>query len=159
MSNLPEESTPEGESTPVAESTEKAAEKKSENQKATETVKEYTMDEVKKHSTMEDLWVVIHGKIYNATPFLDDHPGGPEILKENAGTDVTEEFEEVYHTPSARKLLVGLYVGNLEGYDPVKAQEELNNKIGAGGSNNLMVAIGVVVLGVVAYGLKTYVGN
>ena len=40
--------------------------------------KEFSVDEIAKHNTEEDCWVVIHGKVYDVTEFLPDHPGGPE---------------------------------------------------------------------------------
>jgi len=144
-------------------STPQTADIKSENAKnnsenKSSDKKEYSMEEIAKHTTTEDLWVAIHGKVYNVSPFLDDHPGGPEILKENAGLDVTEEFEEVYHSESARKMLDDLLVGHLEGYDPVKAAE-LRNSSQAGSMKNLVmcgIAVGIAVL---AYAAKTYGSN
>jgi hypothetical protein len=35
-----------------------------------------TLSELKKHNTEEDCWMVIRGKVYNATPYLKFHPGG-----------------------------------------------------------------------------------
>lgn len=32
--------------------------------------------EVSKHNTREDCWVIIHDKVYDLTNFLPEHPGG-----------------------------------------------------------------------------------
>lgn len=53
--------------------------------------KVYRLSEVKEHNDEEDCWMVIHGKVYDVTSFMDDHPGGPEIMLENAGKDATDE--------------------------------------------------------------------
>merc|ERR1712194_314815 len=34
-----------------------------------------SLDEVAKHATKEDCWVVIDGKVLDVTKFLPDHPG------------------------------------------------------------------------------------
>ena len=33
------------------------------------------------------------GKVYDVTPFMDDHPGGGEIMLSAAGKDATNDFE------------------------------------------------------------------
>lgn len=37
--------------------------------------------------------MVIKGQCYDFTDFMNDHPGGPDYLKKNAGKDATAEFE------------------------------------------------------------------
>ena len=46
---------------------------------------EYTLEEVAEHNQPDDLWLAIRGKVYNVTAFRDDHPGGGELLDEEAG--------------------------------------------------------------------------
>ena len=48
-------------------------------------LKTITRAEVKEHSSEDDCWVIIANKVYDVTPFLDEHPGGPEIITESAG--------------------------------------------------------------------------
>jgi len=61
----------------------------------------------------KSVWVVIHDKVYDITKFLDEHPGGEEILIENGGMDATENFEDVGHSSDAREMLDEYYVGEL----------------------------------------------
>ena len=56
-----------------------------------------TMEEVAKHDTLRDLWLVIDGKVYDATDFVREHPGGMGALNDNAGTDVTVKFYGPHH--------------------------------------------------------------
>ncbi|KAI8322183.1 putative cytochrome b5 [Martensiomyces pterosporus] len=80
--------------------------------------KSYTAAEIRKHSTREDIWVVIHGKVYDITKFLDEHPGGEEVLLEHAGINATEAFEDIGHSEDARDLLKQYEIGDLEGAPP-----------------------------------------
>jgi cytochrome b involved in lipid metabolism len=44
-----------------------------------------TAAQVSTHSKNNDCWIIIHGKVYDVTKFLQDHPGGEEVLLELAG--------------------------------------------------------------------------
>lgn len=41
------------------------------------------------------------------------HPGGEEVLMEQAGKDATESFEDVGHSTDARELMQNYLIGNL----------------------------------------------
>jgi len=47
---------------------------------------------VASHSTAEDFWCILHGKVYDLTAYLDYHPGGSEILLPFAGKDISAPF-------------------------------------------------------------------
>ncbi len=49
-----------------------------------------TREDVKLHNTPESCYVTRGTKAYNVTPFLDDHPGGGELILEYGGKDVTD---------------------------------------------------------------------
>lgn len=51
----------------------------------------FSQADVGKHSTESDCWVTVHGKVYDVTNYLDEHPGGPEIIMDLAGKDASEE--------------------------------------------------------------------
>ena len=51
--------------------------------------------------------------VYDVTKYLEDHPGGGQVLVECAGTDATEAFEEIGHSDEARDDLEKFYVGDL----------------------------------------------
>jgi len=72
----------------------------------------YTMDEVAKHITKDDLWIVVKGKVYDATKYLEDHPGGAASIMISGGQDCTEEFEAL-HSSKAWKKLDEFLIGDL----------------------------------------------
>ncbi|KAG5456360.1 MAG: cytochrome b5 [Olpidium bornovanus] len=78
-------------------------------------VPEYTLADVGTHCTKDDTWLVIAGSVYDITKFIDEHPGGEEVLHEHAGIDATEAFEDVGHSDEARNLLKKFYIGELKG--------------------------------------------
>ncbi|THH09792.1 hypothetical protein EW145_g1758 [Phellinidium pouzarii] len=59
---------------------------------------EYTAEEVAKHKTKDDIWVIVNGEVLDVTKFLPDHPGGEKAILLYAGRDATEEFN-MLHDP------------------------------------------------------------
>lgn len=76
-----------------------------------------TLDECKAHNTDKSCWLVVHGKVYDVTEFLEEHPGGYDIILSATGKDATEDFDEIGHSGNARKLLDKYYLGNYAGGD------------------------------------------
>ncbi|KAJ7098803.1 FMN-dependent dehydrogenase-domain-containing protein [Mycena belliarum] len=52
------------------------------------------------HNNRESCWIIVHGKVYDVTEFLDEHPGGSKIILKYAGKDATQEYEPI-HPPDA----------------------------------------------------------
>ncbi|KAM4833595.1 cytochrome b5 type B [Thomomys bottae] len=77
----------------------------------------YRMEEVAKRNTSEETWLVIHGRVYDVTRFLHEHPAGEEVLLEQAGTDATESFEDIGHSSDAREMLKQYYIGDVHPND------------------------------------------
>ncbi|KAL1807181.1 hypothetical protein ACET3Z_030249 [Daucus carota] len=70
--------------------------------------------DVSVHNNPKDCWVIINAKAYDVTKFLDDHPGGDEVLLQVAGEDASEEFESAGHGSAARLMLDEYYVGEID---------------------------------------------
>ena len=94
--------------------------------------KTFTVSEVAQHNEAHDIWVAIHGKVYDVTQFIYDvrlfvvqlfsilvgrkccwstQVSNPDQIM--AGKDSTDAFEDIGHSSGARNLLEGFYVGNL----------------------------------------------
>merc|ERR1719191_2364502 len=56
----------------------------------------YTMEEVAKHTSKTDCWVVVSGQVLDVTKFLSEHPGGELAILTFAGKDATEEFNMIH---------------------------------------------------------------
>ncbi|XP_047383972.1 cytochrome b5 type B isoform X1 [Sciurus carolinensis] len=86
----------------------------------------YRLEEVMKRNSSKELWLVIHGRVYDITRFLNEHPGGEEVLLEQAGTDASESFEDVGHSSDAREMLKQYYIGDVH---PSDLKPEGGNKL------------------------------
>jgi len=73
----------------------------------------YTRAQVAEHNTSKSLWLVLDDKVYDITRFLDEHPGGEEVLLEQGGGDGTESFEDVGHSSDAREMRKQYLIGEL----------------------------------------------
>ncbi|XP_051884528.1 cytochrome b5 [Pristis pectinata] len=74
----------------------------------------FSMEEIKLHNKSKSTWLVIHDKVYDVSKFLEEHPGGEEVLFEQAGGDATESFEDVGHSSDAREMLKQYFIGELD---------------------------------------------
>ncbi|KAK3603783.1 hypothetical protein CHS0354_042787 [Potamilus streckersoni] len=75
--------------------------------------KVFDRSEVEKHKDSKSTWIVIYDKVYDVTKFLEEHPGGEEVLLEQAGGDATEAFEDVGHSTDARELMKDYCIGEV----------------------------------------------
>jgi flavocytochrome c len=80
--------------------------------------KEFTMEEVAKHNTKEDLWVVVKGVVMDLSNWLDEHPGGPQAIMNFMGRDATEEFEMLHDDEVIPKYAPGQVIGRIKGVTP-----------------------------------------
>lgn len=64
--------------------------------------------EVEAHNKKNDCYVAIGEKVYDVTDFLESHPGGPELVTDWAGKDITAILKDEVshtHTDSAYEIL------------------------------------------------------
>jgi len=54
--------------------------------------KVFTREEVAKHNTADDAWIIVDGDVYDITRFAKSHPGGKLTILDYAGQDATEDF-------------------------------------------------------------------
>ncbi|XP_011207274.1 cytochrome b5 [Bactrocera dorsalis] len=76
-------------------------------------VKLYSREEISKHNSNKNTWMIIHNNVYDVTEFLNEHPGGEEVLIEQGGKEATENFEDVGHSSDAREMMKKYKIGEL----------------------------------------------
>uniref|UniRef100_A0ACD5ZH32 Uncharacterized protein n=1 Tax=Avena sativa TaxID=4498 RepID=A0ACD5ZH32_AVESA len=76
--------------------------------------KVYAFEEVRKHSDRKDCWLIMHGKVYDVTAFMEEHPGGDEVLLACTGKDATADFEDIGHSESAKEMMPQYCIGEVD---------------------------------------------
>ncbi|PHT33670.1 Cytochrome b5 isoform A [Capsicum baccatum] len=90
----------------------------------------FTMEEAAQHNTKDDCWVVIDGKVYDVSSYLDEHPGGDDVVLAVTGQDATDEFEDAGHSKSARELMEKFFIGELDPTSTSIPELEIVKKVG-----------------------------
>lgn len=83
----------------------------------THELPEYTIHQIAEHNTENDLWISIHGYVYDLTLFLEKHPGGKKPLLGMAGKEATEYFMKIkaHHSNSnIPRIMVDYCIGRLK---------------------------------------------
>ncbi|KAM3237442.1 cytochrome b5 [Capsicum chacoense] len=80
-----------------------------------DTKRMFTLSQVARHKSKQDCWIIIHGRVIDVTKFLEEHPGGEEVLIESAGKDATKEFDDIGHSKAAKNFLFNYQIGCLQG--------------------------------------------
>lgn len=79
-----------------------------------------TTAQVAQHNTPNNCWIIIHGNAYNVTNFLDQHPGGADVIIPYCGKDATTAFDTQggrrrgSHSSSAMQLLQTFLIGSVQ---------------------------------------------
>ncbi|XP_061821019.1 cytochrome b5 [Nerophis lumbriciformis] len=84
-----------------------------EDEKSPDGLKYFRLAEIESQNTFKSTWIIIHYKVYDVTKFLEEHPGGEEVLREQAGGNATESFEDVGHSSDAREMASQMVIGEL----------------------------------------------
>lgn len=77
--------------------------------------KEFTLEEVEKHNTEKDCWIILDGKVYDATSVLAWHPGGASAIMTYAGkatAQATADYNAI-HDAYAQKKTQEVLIGKL----------------------------------------------
>ncbi|XP_072386574.1 uncharacterized protein [Diabrotica undecimpunctata] len=93
----------------------------------------YSYEEISRHNGKDDprVWIVIRDVVYDVTDYLEEHPGGAELITEWAGKDATKEFDNFGHSSDAKNKLKKLKIGEVVNEERKKKVKkvELNRQI------------------------------
>lgn len=98
--------------------------------------------------------------MYDVSAYLDDHPGGAEVMLDVSGQDADEFFEDIGHSNDAREELTKYLVGTLKMDEEEKKRRAAaaeKAKAGGGGPNVVLI---LAVVAAVAFGYyKTQIAS
>ena len=69
--------------------------------------KQFTREEIEKHDKEKDCWLVVDGKVYDATSVFEWHPGGKAAILGHAGKvhqETSDEFASIHDGYANQKL-------------------------------------------------------
>jgi cytochrome b involved in lipid metabolism len=89
--------------------------------------KVFSAEEVRAHNTDKSCWLAVHGEVFDVTDFLEEHPGGYDIIVASSGRDATQDFDEIGHSQAARDMLRRYKVGSFAGGDANPRRAERRN--------------------------------
>lgn len=81
--------------------------------------KRFTRKEIEEDQSKDTVFI-IDNVVYNVSKFLDEHPGGHEVLHNVSGKDATEDFNDIGHSLDAKDLMKKFRVGELVEADKVE---------------------------------------
>lgn len=89
--------------------------------------------------------------MYDVSKYLDDHPGGAEVMLDVAGQDADEFFEDIGHSKEARDELTKHYIGEFKldeaALAVLKAAAEKKKKEGGVGTGlALVILVGLLAV-------------
>jgi cytochrome b involved in lipid metabolism len=76
-----------------------------------------TAQEVAKHNSARDCWMIVNNQIYDLTPLVYSHSGGSSTIIPDCGKDGSTGFNSKYgqgtHSSNANSILDSFYIGGL----------------------------------------------
>ena len=106
---------------------------------------EYTLSQVREHSSKYNAWMVLRGRVYDVTKYVPYHPGGAEQLLRGAGIDGTALFDQYHKWVNTdflmKRCCVGVLVPEKAATAAVAGEEKVE---GAGNAANSWTTLSLV---------------
>ncbi|XP_054631665.1 acyl-CoA 6-desaturase isoform X2 [Dunckerocampus dactyliophorus] len=85
----------------------------------------YTWEEIQRHCSRNDQWLVIDRKVYNITQWAKRHPGGFQVIHHYAGEDATDAFTAFHPDKKfVQRFLKPLLIGELVETEPSQDRQK-----------------------------------
>ncbi|KAK4553809.1 hypothetical protein LTR86_008984 [Recurvomyces mirabilis] len=107
--------------------------------------KQFTREEIEKHNSENDCWLVVDGKVYDATSVLAWHPGGKAAIVGHAGQvhqETSDEFASIHDGFAYSKLkecILGVVTDKAAAFTKADAEAKAKEKAQSKGKSGDVV--------------------
>ncbi len=114
-------------------------------------LRDYEPEECLSHNKENDCWLIIGNstnggpKVYDVTKYIHSHPGGADVMLENAGKNVDGMFEDISHSRAARDEMKKYLIGTCS-KSVVEVSAGAADKLGGGGLSPAVLVVFVIVV-------------
>jgi len=88
-------------------------ESRSYSKKKKTPLKKYTMAQVAEKCNPDEIWIIIDGRVYDITKYIDKHPGGQIVLLRMGGKDCTDVFANYHQARIYNSMLPPFLIGEV----------------------------------------------
>ena len=74
----------------------------------------YTMCEIRRHKTADSAWLVAGDYVYDATTYMQMHPGGEKSILRKCGGEVDCTQDMLFHSAKGQKLWKKYRIGKVK---------------------------------------------
>lgn len=71
-----------------------------------------TLEEIAKHNSVNDCYLIVSGAVYDVTSYINQHPGGVKNITSRCGSEASSIFSAI-HSNFAWNLLKNFYVSDV----------------------------------------------
>ncbi|CAG9580841.1 unnamed protein product [Danaus chrysippus] len=103
--------------------------------RAADMTRHFTREEVSRRRERQDAAIIIDNVVYDVTDFLEHHPGGVEVLLDNAGKDASKCFADVGHSEDAKLWRAQYKVGEVVAEERWEVVTPLSSEEGEGSTD------------------------
>lgn len=113
-------------------------------------LRDYEPEECLSHNKEGDCWLIIGNstnggpKVYDVSKYIHSHPGGADVMLENAGKNVDGMFEDISHSRSAKDEMAKYLIGTCS-KSVVEVSKDAAGKISGGGLSPAVLIVFIVV--------------
>ena len=81
------------------------------------------MCQIRRHNNLASCWIVASGFVYDASDFIQSHPGGIKSILRYAGGQKDTMEDMAFHTAHARKLWKDMRIGKVRKCGQIEDKE------------------------------------